>query len=151
MYSRILVAVDGSPCSMHTLKHAAAVAKAQSASLRIIHVVDLGLLPLGPELAIDVDALLKARHDAGEKILAAASDSLRDAGIEIETRVLDTATPTQHLAATIADAASGWPADLLVLGTHGRRGVERWLLGSVAEGVARRSTVPTLLVPLPAS
>jgi nucleotide-binding universal stress UspA family protein len=70
-------------------------------------------------------------------------------GLEVETRLLDTATPVQHVAAAIAEAAASWPADLLVLGTHGRRGVERWLLGSVAEGAARRSTVPVLLVPVP--
>jgi nucleotide-binding universal stress UspA family protein len=149
MYTRILAAIDGSPGSAHALKHAAGLAKGLSASLRIIHVVDIGLLPYGPELSIDIDALLAARYAAAEKILAAARDSVQAPGLEVETRLLDTATPVQHVAAAIAEAAASWPADLLVLGTHGRRGVERWLLGSVAEGVARRSTVPVLLVPVP--
>lgn len=148
MYSRILVAVDGSPCSTHALAHAANLAKAHSAILRLIHVVDLGLLPLGPELAIDVDALLKARRDAAEKLLAAARDSVQATALGVEATLLDTTTPAQHVAAAIAEAAASWPANLVVLGTHGRRGVERWLLGSVAEGVARRSSVPILLVPL---
>ncbi len=149
MYSRILVAIDGSPGATHALQHAVGLAKGLSASLRIIHVVDIGLLPYGPELGIDIDAQLDARYAAAEKILAAARDSVQAPELEVETRLLDTATPVQHVAAAIAEAASGWPADLLVLGTHGRRGVERWLLGSVAEGVARRSTVPVLLVPVP--
>lgn len=150
MYSRILVAIDGSPGAAHALQHAVGLAKGLSASLRIIHVVDIGLLPSGPELSIDIDALLDARYVAAEKILAAARDSVQAPGLEVETRLLDTASPVQHVAAAIAEAAASWPADLLVLGTHGRRGVERWLLGSVAEGVARRSTVPVLLVPVPA-
>lgn len=149
MYSRILVAIDGSPGSAHALQHAVGLAKGLSASLRIIHVIDIGLLPYGPELSIDIDALLDARYAAAEKILAAARDSVQAPELEVETRLLDTATPVQHVAAAIAEAAASWTADLLVLGTHGRRGVERWLLGSVAEGVARRSTVPVLLVPLP--
>ena len=149
MYSRILVAIDGSAGAAHALRHAVGLAKGLSASLRIIHVVDIGLLPYGPELGMDIDALLGARYAAAEKILAAARDSVQAPELEVETRLLDTATPVQHVAAAIAEAAASWPADLLVLGTHGRRGVERWLLGSVAEGVARRSTVPVLLVPVP--
>ena len=151
MYARILVAIDGSPNSEHALKHAAGLAKNLSASLRILHVVDIGLLPLEPELSIDFDALFKARHAAAEKTLAAARDSVQASGIAFEVRLLDTATPTQHVAAAIAAEAASWPADLVVLGTHGRRGIERWLLGSVAEGVARRSSVPVLLVPMPAA
>lgn len=149
MYRRILVAIDGSPGAAHALEHAVGIAKALSARLRIIHVVDVGILGYGPELSIDLDALLAARQNAAEKILAAARDSVQAPELEVETRLLDTATPVQHLAAAIAEAASLWPADLLVLGTHGRRGVERWLLGSVAEGVARRSKRPVLLVPAP--
>jgi nucleotide-binding universal stress UspA family protein len=151
MYSRILVAIDGSPGAAHALKHAAGLAKGLSASLRIIHVVDIGLLPYGPELSIDIDALLAARYAAAEKILAAARDSVQAPELEVETRLLDTATPVQHVAAAIAEAAASWPADLLVLGTQGRRGIERWLLGSVAEGVARRASVPVLLVPVAAA
>ena len=149
MYSRIMVAVDGSPHSAHALKHAVSLAKGLTASLRILHVVDIGLLPSEPELSIDFDALFEARHAAAEKILAAARDSAQASGLAVEAQLLDTATPTQHVAAAIAEAAASWPADLVVLGTHGRRGIDRWLLGSVAEGVARRSTVPVLLVPLP--
>ena len=151
MYSRILVAVDGSPHSMHALEHAVSLAKGLSASLRIIHVVDMGLLPFGSELGIDIHALIEARHAAAEKTLATARDSVRVPGIEVEAQLVDMATPPQHVAGAIAEAAAGWPADLVVLGTHGRRGMERWMIGSVAEGVLRRSTVPVLLVPLPAT
>jgi nucleotide-binding universal stress UspA family protein len=149
VYTRILVAVDESPHAGHAVTHAAGLAKCLSAALRIVHVVDMGWLPLGPELAVDIEAIAKARRTAGEKILAAAREAARTAGVETETRLLETATPTQRIAAAIADAAAGWPADVVVLGTHGRRGVERVLLGSVAEGVARLSAMPVLLIPQP--
>jgi len=141
--------VDESPHAGHAVTHAAGLAKGLSAALRIVHVVDMGWLPLGPELAVDIEAIAKARRAAGEKILTAAREAARTAGVEAETRLLETATPTQRIAAAIADAAAGWPADVVVLGTHGRRGVERVLLGSVAEGVARLSAVPVLLIPQP--
>ena len=149
MYSRILVAVDESPHAGHALTHAANLAKGLSAALRIVHVADMGWLALGPELAIDIEAIAKARRAAGQKILAAARETARSTGVEAEARLLETATPAQRLAAAIADEAASWPADVVVLGTHGHGVVERLLLGSVAEGVARLSIVPVLLVPLP--
>lgn len=149
MYKRILVAIDGSAHAAHALEHAVDLATALSARLRIIHVVDMGLLPYGPELGIDIEALIEARYAVAEKTLAAARDSVQTPGVEVETKLLDTALPTVHVATTIAEDAVSSQADLLVLGTHGRRGVERMVLGSVAEGVARRSTLPVLLVPMP--
>lgn len=148
MYSHILVAVDGSPHSDNALQHAAGLAKGLSASLRIVHVVDMGLMPYGPELSIDINALIDARYAVAEKTLSAARESVQASGLKVETQLLDTAVPSQHVAAAIAEAAASWPADLVVLGTHGRRGMERWLLGSVAEGVARRASMPVLLVPM---
>jgi nucleotide-binding universal stress UspA family protein len=149
MYARILVAIDESPSAERALQHAADLAKGLSAALRILHVVDMGWLALGPELAIDLDAVSKARRTAGENLLASAQERVRASGLEAEINLVETAIPTQYIAAAIADAAAAWPADLLVVGSHGLRGVARLLLGSVAEGVARRSAVPVLLVPLP--
>ena len=147
MYTRILVAVDGSPHSERALSHALGLAKGLSAALRLVHVVDTGWLGLGMELAIDTVQLSRARRDAGEKLLAGARESAQAAGLEAEVRLVEMATPADHVAALIAKEAADWPADLVVLGTHGRRGLERMLLGSVAEGVARLSTVPVLLIP----
>ncbi|MEJ2107385.1 MAG: universal stress protein [Acidiferrobacteraceae bacterium] len=149
MYSRILVAIDESPASGRALDHAIGLAKSLSATLRIIHVVDMGLLSLGPELAVNIDAITAARRASADKLLAAGLERARDAGIDAGTQRLETATPTQHVAAVIVEEAGQWPADLVVVGAHGRRGVERMLLGSVAEGVARRCTLPVLLVQQP--
>ncbi len=149
MYSRILVAVDGSQTSEHALRHAAGLARGLSAELRIVHVVDEGVLALSPELAIDIGAILAARRGAGEKLLRMARDTARAIGAEADTRLLETGAPTQRIASAIADEAKAWPADLVVAGTHGRTGMERMLLGSVAEGIARISPIPVLLVPSP--
>jgi nucleotide-binding universal stress UspA family protein len=148
MYSRILLAVDGNPTSEHALRHAIGLAKGLSAALRIMHVVDMGVLPLAPELAIDIGAITKVRRTAGEKLLQTAATVCRASGIEADTRLAETGTPTQRIADVIVAEATAWPADLVVAGTHGRSGLQRALLGSVAEGIARLSPMPVLLIPL---
>jgi len=149
MYAKILVAVDGSDTSQHALQHAIELARSSSARLRIVHVVDMGWLPIGPEIAIDTDAICAARRDAGAKIVVAARETAHKAGIEAEVALIETGTPTQHVAEAIAGEAYRWSTELVVLGTHGRRGIERLMLGSVAEQMARRSPRPVLLVPSP--
>jgi nucleotide-binding universal stress UspA family protein len=143
MYARILAGVDGSEHGEHALRHAAGLARAMGAELRIVHVVDMGVLPLAPELALDVERLANARRAEGERLLAKAQVQ---AGVPAHTRLLETATPAQPVAAVLVEEAAAWPADVIVLGARGHGALERLLLGSVADGVARRSRVPVLLV-----
>lgn len=151
MYTRILVAIDGSPHSERALSHALGLAKDVSAALRIVHVVDAAWLGSGMgwgmDVAIDTVQLSQIHRDAGDKLLARALQAAKSAGLEADTRLVEMEMPTDHAATLIAREASNWPASLVVLGTHGRRGLERMLMGSVAEGVARMSTVPVLLIP----
>jgi len=149
MYSNILVAVDDSDTSRHALQQAIALAQGLAARLRVVHVIDMSWLTLGPELAVDVEALTAARHGVGERIVAAALDTVHQAGLDAEAAVIETETPVQRVEETIAKEAERWPADLVVLGTHGRRGFQRLVLGSAAEQIARLSPVPVLLVPAP--
>jgi len=149
MYSKILVAVDGSDTSQHALQQAIELARNMSAKLRIVHVVDMSWLPIGPEIAIDTEGICAARRGAGGTIVAAAQEIAKKAGVEAETALIETGTPTQHVAEAIAEEAARWPTDLVVLGTHGRRGLQRLILGSVAEQMARLSPGPVLLVPSP--
>ena len=149
MYSKILVAVDESDTSRHALQQAIELAKNLSAALRLVHVVDMSWLPIGPEVAIDVEALRQARYGAGKKVIAAACDAAKAAGFEAETVLAETEAPIQQVAEVIVNEASRWGADLVVMGTHGRRGLQRLMLGSVAERVTRLSTGPVFLVPLP--
>lgn len=146
MYRRILVATDGSRASSLAIAHAVALSSALSAELLVLHVVDMGLLPLGPEVAIDTHHLAAARRTEGETLLAAGLEEARAAKSRAIGRLVETDAPGQRVDGRIVEEASAWPADLIVLGTHGRRGPERLILGSVAEGVARRSEVPVLMV-----
>ena len=147
MYSNILVAVDESDTSRHALMQAIELARRLSAALRIVHVVDMGWLPIGPEVAIDTAALSAARRSAGEEILEAARDAARKAGLEAEADLIETGTPNEHVAEAIAREVARQAADLVVLGTHGRRGFQRLVLGSVAERMARLTSGPVMLIP----
>lgn len=149
MYSKILVAVDESETSRHALQQAIELAKKLSASVRMVHVLDMSWLPIGPEVAIDTSALSAARRGVGEKIIAAVSDTAKAAGFEADAVLVETETPTQQVAETIVREAARWGADLLVMGTHGRRGFQHLMLGSVAEQTVRRSPGPVLLIPSP--
>ncbi|MHB1061315.1 MAG: universal stress protein [Thiobacillus sp.] len=149
MYSKILVAVDESETSHHALQQAIELAKKLSASVRMVHVLDMSWLPIGPEVAIDTSALSAARRGVGEKIIAAVRDTAKAAGFEADAVLIETETPTQQVAETIVREAARWGADLLVMGTHGRRGFQHLMLGSVAEQTVRRSPGPVLLIPSP--
>ena len=149
MYSKILVAVDESETSRHALQQAIELARKLSASVRMVHVLDMSWLPMGPEVAIDTAALSEARRGVGEKIIAAARDTAKAAGFEAEAALIETETPMQQVAQAIAKETARWGADLVVLGTHGRRGFQHLMLGSVAEQTVRQSSVPVLLIPAP--
>jgi nucleotide-binding universal stress UspA family protein len=146
MYKRIAAGVDGSTHAEHALEHAIALAKALGAALRIMHVVDMGWLPVAPELGLDLARITAARRAEGENLLAVAVVAAHAAGVAAETRLVETTAPAQHAAAALVEEAASWPADLIVLGARGRSGVDRLLLGSMADGVARRSSIPVLLV-----
>jgi nucleotide-binding universal stress UspA family protein len=144
MFRRILVSVDGSPTAGQALQQAIKLAKEMGAQLRIVHVVNEVTFnwPEGGQMS----EVMGAFQEAGRKVLASAEAEARKAGISVETRMAEIETVGHHVADTIASEAQAWPADLIVIGTHGRRGINRLLLGSVAEGVARVATKPVLLI-----
>ena len=145
MYQRILVAVDGSSTSDRALQEAIGFAKEQHAVLRIVHVIDVVPIILDVEF-IDVGAMQRALHQSGQQVLDRAREKVRAAGIDAETRLVETDTPAQRPANKIVQEARAWPAELLVIGTHGRRGLDHLLLGSIAEAVARLAPMPVLLI-----
>lgn len=148
MYERILVPVDGSPCSNAGLAEAMKLAKLTGAQLRLLHVVDQMPFAMSAEgySAISGDVLSLLR-EAGEEILQQGREQAVAAGIATDTVMFDSLAG--RVADRVAEQASQWPADLVVLGTHGRRGVRRMLLGSDAEQVLRTAPVPVLLVRTP--
>jgi nucleotide-binding universal stress UspA family protein len=144
MYKRILVPVDGSATSARGLREAIRLAKDQGARVRLVHVVDesmaIGYVESGLELQPMIDGLVAS----GTRILKRASDAARKAGVRAESQLYESMAGSA--AATILRDARKWRPELIVMGTHGRRGLRRVVLGSDAEHVLREATVPVLLV-----
>jgi nucleotide-binding universal stress UspA family protein len=145
MYERILVPYDGSPTSDEALAEAVQLAKLCSSRLRLIHVVDPLLYITGFEVgAVYANEILPGLLAAGEELLRKARDPIEAQGLVVESEVIQSSG--ERVARIIVEQAALWKADLVVIGTHGRRGVDRVLMGSDAELVARTSPVPVLLV-----
>jgi len=147
MYKRILVAIDDSFMTQRVLAEATALAKAHGAALCIAHAIDETILAhsnvesLAPTPIGEVESHLR---QAAGAFLEKAAESVRAQGITPELKVVD--SEKKHVSEILADTAEAWQADLLILGTHGRRGLERLFVGSVAERVVRRATCSVLLV-----
>jgi len=155
MYKRILVAIDGSDTSDLALREAVGLAKDQNAVLRLVHVVDVTPPPpymttteISPPLVAQFPLAdyQKALQEAGEKLLATRATTAREAGVKVDTRLITVGTLGERIYDAIEEESKQWPADLIVVGTEGRRGFQRLMLGSVAEGVARIATKPVLLI-----
>ena len=148
MYGRILVPVDGSDTSRLGLKEAIELAKSLRARIRVVHIVNKLHSIASVELAADmVQALVDQLRSSGECILHDSVSAARAAGVEVDSRLIE-AMGTEA-GECIVEEATSWPADLIVCGTHGRRGLRRVLMGSDAEYVLRRSPVPVLMVRAP--
>jgi nucleotide-binding universal stress UspA family protein len=145
-YGRILVPVDGSAASVKGLDEAIKLATALGSRLRVVHVVDeliINYSIVGASALYSGD-VIEGLRAGGKKMLADAEARVRESGLEPETVLLETlGGPSARL---IVAQAKEWPADLIVMGTHGRRGIRRLALGSDAEQVLRTSGVPVLLV-----
>ncbi len=144
MYKHILVAVDGSDTSNLALQEAIKLAKEQQTLLRIVHVVED--IPLNIDTEYALDAYQEAMRKTGEDVLSKADAIARESGLTPETKLIQIETLGHRVANLVVEEAQNWPADLIVLGTHGRRGFNHLLMGSVAEGIVRISPKPVLLI-----
>lgn len=144
MYKHILVAVDGSDTSNLALQEAIKLAKEQQAQLRIVHVVED--IPLNIDTEYALDEYQEAMRKTGEAVLSKAEALARESGVTPETKLLQIETLGHRITNLVVEEAQSWPADLIVLGTHGRRGFNHLLMGSVAEGIVRVSPQPVLLI-----
>ncbi len=144
MYSRILVPVDDSPTSQRGLDEALALAQRLGATVRLLHVVDARLLVAELSAYFPADQLLKDSRAAGERLVSSAVDRARSSGLAVDGVVRG--DPSLHVCDVIVQEAKDWSAELIVMGTHGRRGLRRIALGSDAQRVLRESPVPVLLV-----
>ena len=145
MYKRILVPVDGSETSTLGLGEALTLSKDQGAKLRLVHVVDEMIMSGGIDGgALYVGNLFEMLREGGKNILAAAQALVQKNGLSSESVMLEHFGGSA--AGLIVEDAKTWNADLNVLGTHGRRGIKRLVMGSDAEEIVRTSPVPVLLV-----
>ena len=145
MYQRILVPIDGSPTAQLGLAEAIRLAQMSGGQLRLLHVIDelsivMGMAPY----ATPQEDLFSAMREQGEAVLAQAREQAVSQHVAADVVLLESFGGL--LADQVVAQAKSWPADLIVLGTHGRRGIGRMLLGSDAEQVLRNAPVPVLLV-----
>jgi nucleotide-binding universal stress UspA family protein len=142
MYQRILVPVDGRVPSRSALQHALTLGRSSDAELRLAHVVAWPgwFLDLGESPEIVYDNLTRA----GQSILEEAIDSARRSGVRASATLLDISG--SGVSRAIVEEATRWPADLIVMGTRGGRGLARLLFGSVVDGVIRTTPVPVLVI-----
>jgi nucleotide-binding universal stress UspA family protein len=143
-FKRILVPLDGSATSDAALNAALDLARLTGARLRLVHAID-EMAYLG-EADYSGQVIAQARATA-QQVLDHGLAAAKAAGVEAETNLID--SPGQRLGHTIADEARAFDADLIVAGSHGRRGLGRVLLGSGAEQIMRMATVPVMVVKAP--
>lgn len=145
MYQRLLVALDNTATSKLALEHAAGIARLSGATVVLLHVLESFRHVSGFESPkVYAEEVLPRMRTAGRELLDEAAAPLIEQGIEVETVLLEGSD--ERVAELIARRAEEAGVDLVILGTHGRRGVNRLLLGSDAEHVARIAPVPVMLV-----
>ena len=133
-YHQILVPVDGSPTSEKALDEAIRLAQLTGARLRLVHVVDELSYVNGFEPAMNyLNEIIPLMREAGEKLLAHERQKAVSKGVEADS-VLVVEGPGR-ICDHVAEQARRIKADLIVVGSHGYRGLQRWLLGSVAQAV----------------
>ena len=148
-YQHLLVAVDGSPTSDRAVTEATNLAKASGGRIRLLNVMDPVAHISGFERPeVYRQEVLPRLQQAGESLLQQARTQVAERGVPVDTVLVENLDA--RVAQIVVDHAQAWGADLIVLGTHGRRGLARMLLGSDAEQIARTAPVPVLLVRLPA-
>lgn len=138
-FRKVLIAVDGGPVAAHAADVGVELARSLGAEVALIHAVDANPA-LGAEAGISPSELAAQAEQEGKRLLAGFRPRL-----SLEPSALEFVVAGSP-ADEIVKAAREWPADLVVIGSHGRGGVQRALLGSVADGVVRHAPCPVLVV-----
>ena len=143
MFDHILVALDGSDCSYKALDMAVRLAKEHGARCTVCTVVDIVRAAASMTFATGdiVSEWIATLNEDARRIESDAISKYADSGISIETKVLE-----GYPSAALLEVAKNEKADLIVMGSHGRTGLRRLWLGSVAESVVREATIPVLII-----
>jgi nucleotide-binding universal stress UspA family protein len=137
-FQQILVAVDEDPVSAHAARIGLDLAKCLGAKLALVYVIDPSSAAL-PDTGIPPSELVSLRKQDAKRLLAGFRQNAASSDTPLE--FVQVGTPATEIVRT----ATEWPADLVVIGSHGRRGLSRALLGSVAEAVMRHALCPVLI------
>ncbi|WP_101294200.1 universal stress protein [Halegenticoccus soli] len=138
MYERILIPTDGSETARSAVQRAVDFARRYDATLHALYVVDTAAFGTAD---FDADVMLEGFEQEGKRAVEYVAEAARDAAVPVETAIVH-GSPER----TILRYADDNDIDLIVMGTHGRRGLERYLLGSTTERIVRSATVPVLTV-----
>jgi nucleotide-binding universal stress UspA family protein len=141
MFKRILVPVDGSETSNKALVAALQLAREADGGVHVIHSLDELAYVTGYESGTD---LVRAARAHADKVLKDAMEMARAAAVAADAKLVE--GRGRRFGDIVAEEARDWQADLVVVGTHGRRGMSRIVLGSGAEQVVRSAPVPVLTI-----
>lgn len=146
MYKRIAVAIDGSKTSDAALSEAIKLAGEMNSTILLLHVCEELPIMNQPDdmMSVQIPEIMKVIEDAAGNLLEKCKGRVASQGIAVETKMVESAGG--RLGGIISEEALQWNADLLVVGTHGRKGFEHLMMGSVAEGVIRTASMPVLLI-----
>lgn len=143
MFSHILVPVDGSDTSLTAIDKAAGLAKAFGSRVTAIYVIDpYPFTGVGADFAYGQDQYLSAAKNEADTAIRVVTDRMQAAGVAVDARVVESHSAWRG----ILEAADAQGADLIVMGSHGRRGLEKLVLGSVAQRVLSHANLPVLVV-----
>ncbi|MEF8774762.1 MAG: universal stress protein [Halobacteriales archaeon] len=140
MYDRILVPTDGSPEVERAIGHAVDLAASHGATLEAVYVVNTASYTTMP-METGWEGVDEMLYEEGETALDRVRELAAGSDVDVETHLLD-GSPAREIVGFGEETG----CDLIVMGTHGRGGIDRLLLGSVAERVVRSSEVPVLTV-----
>ena len=144
MYSKICVPVDNSVASYHALDEALKLAKGTGATLFVLHVIDLTQFSWGGSAYTNREALQEAINATAAEVIGKAEKAVAGSGVGLESKVVENAG--ERVADILLEEAEAAGCDMIAMGTHGYGGVLHLLMGSVAEGVMRKTNLPVLLV-----
>ena len=142
---KILLAIDGSKYSDAAVQALASKIRKEDADVLVLQVVEPRIFSTPPQMAAgyepEMAEIMKEQFQKAQQTIDRAANALKAAGFNVKGRVVEAETRSG-----ILDLASEWHADLIVVGSHGRHGLQRFMLGSVAESVARGAYCSVLIV-----
>ncbi len=142
---KILIGIDDSKVSGDVLRAIVTQFRTEHTEVRVLHVLQ-PIAPAPPQMAAGYAPELEDQKKPARELVERIAQELRSAGFKV-----DTAVEVGDIRERIIDSAAEWDADLIVVGSHGQRGIKRFLLGSVAEFVARHAKCSVEIVRTPAS